>query len=359
MNARAAWFRAFVGSAVRVSMQTRDPRMVVREMVIGLGKADTRARDIFRRMTMKIAITSDLHADFGPAARDAIKRQAEKCAEEQADLIIIAGDLAVDENLLGWCLETLRAACPVAWVFGNHDVWLTSNRKLLRKGQDAWFKALELFPTLARQTNTHYLLDSPLWLPERRLAICGNGGWYDYSSANPAIPMTPKAFERKQFLGAETNDRYYAVWQAPMPLAAKHRKIHLIPRTPDPTVAKLLLNLLKDQLDAAAKANAKIIAVSHMVPWREFMKYTGNPTDDYLAAFYGNMNIGKVYEEKARNTLKLAVFGHTHRKVDGMAKNGVRCVNSPLGYVRKPSDVPDDLGLVFVTRRCQERRRPK
>ena len=61
---------------------------------------------------MKIRILSALHREFGPT-------EIPQC---EADLIILAGDIAIKQNALPWIKE-FCGATPTAYVCGNHEFY--------------------------------------------------------------------------------------------------------------------------------------------------------------------------------------------------------------------------------------------
>ena len=61
---------------------------------------------------MKIRILSDLHREFGPTPIPSL----------EADVIIMAGDVATKLNGLPWIHE-FRGDIPVAYVCGNHEFY--------------------------------------------------------------------------------------------------------------------------------------------------------------------------------------------------------------------------------------------
>ena len=62
---------------------------------------------------MKIQILSDLHREFGSTAIPKV----------DADLIILAGDIAVKQNAIPW-LREFCAGTPTVYISGNHEYYV-------------------------------------------------------------------------------------------------------------------------------------------------------------------------------------------------------------------------------------------
>lgn len=83
---------------------------------------------------MKVAYTSDVHADITLNNGRLIPYLAKQVEEIKPDVFVIAGDIS---NTLCSMDDTLKLfnelSCPKVMIPGNHDVWIESNNSL-RKG---------------------------------------------------------------------------------------------------------------------------------------------------------------------------------------------------------------------------------
>lgn len=86
---------------------------------------------------MKIAVLTDLHVGAPHAGPEKLRRIVALVNEEQPDLILILGDLVIQDVVGGDFvaperiadeLKNLRATHGVVAVLGNHDWWLDGNR---------------------------------------------------------------------------------------------------------------------------------------------------------------------------------------------------------------------------------------
>ena len=72
---------------------------------------------------MKIQVLSDLHIEF----------EAFNVNTDNADLVVLAGDIHVDNRGVLWALENIKDK-PVLYVLGNHEFY----DKVLRLPQRLW-----------------------------------------------------------------------------------------------------------------------------------------------------------------------------------------------------------------------------
>src|SRR5690242_8837103 len=132
-------------------------------------------------MSLRIAITSDLHFDPGHNLTSPYKIEAmvADIQNQQPDAVVIAGDLAHGLSRFIACLELFSVFdVPVAVVAGNHDVWRDQ-----RGGYGSLALWEELLPEAVRRAGAVWLEDENLILGST--AICGSMLWYDYSAVDP------------------------------------------------------------------------------------------------------------------------------------------------------------------------------
>lgn len=109
------------------------------------------------RDDMRIAFTSDLHADVGARNAAALPWAARAAAALAPDVFVLAGDAANDLAALDRTLAAFEAL-PARKLFvpGNHDLWIESN-KSLRRGQDSWHKYVRAIPDVCARRGFHSL----------------------------------------------------------------------------------------------------------------------------------------------------------------------------------------------------------
>jgi predicted MPP superfamily phosphohydrolase len=86
---------------------------------------------------LRIAVLTDLHVGAPHTGLDKLKTVVARTNEERPDLIVILGDLVIQNvvggsfvapELIAEALKDLRAPLGVAAVLGNHDWWLNGER---------------------------------------------------------------------------------------------------------------------------------------------------------------------------------------------------------------------------------------
>ena len=106
---------------------------------------------------MKIQIISDLHLEFGDS----------QPKFNNADLVILAGDIHIGTKGIEWILETIPNK-PVIYVIGNHEYYKGTYPKTLRSIEDQ-----------AKSTNVHVLEKKSIKIDDIRFH--GTTLWTDFS----------------------------------------------------------------------------------------------------------------------------------------------------------------------------------
>jgi predicted phosphodiesterase len=123
---------------------------------------------------MRIFALSDIHVDYDANARWIANMSKSDFRES---VLILAGDITDNLQLLDWCLTTL-AICfkKVLFVPGNHDLWVvrdTREKNSLQKFKEV-MSVVESSGASMKTFRDHGLLIVPLL------------GWYDYSFGEPS-----------------------------------------------------------------------------------------------------------------------------------------------------------------------------
>lgn len=250
---------------------------------------------MFNGLTMRLAVTSDLHYDLAGhlTAPDTIEALARQIGRERPDLLILAGDLGHGVENFRRCVASFSGvARQVAVLAGNHDVWRdevqgVSSQPLLD----------EVLPGLCAELGAVWLETATLRLGP--VGVVGSLAWYDYSAIDPEqahhAPQLPRL---KPLLN---NDANWIDW-APT----------------DQQVAARLGGALLARLDdlAADPAIRQIVVATH-VPLLEgqMTRKPNNPNWGVSNAFFGNLSLG--HQVAARDKVTLVVSGHTHCGQEG------------------------------------------
>lgn len=153
---------------------------------------------------LRVAVMSDLH----------LEESAWTPPPFQADLVVLAGDIAHGTDGIRWAAETF-AGRPVVYVGGNHEHW---------EADSAAAAVARLAAAAAATDNVRYLENAKLetYVAGRCLRILGTTLWADYGLHGPAFRPERMAF------AAETAKDYRNILVdgrplAPEDVAAWHR----------------------------------------------------------------------------------------------------------------------------------------
>ena len=263
---------------------------------------------------MKIGLISDLHTDVTPMNKAIVPHLIDAAKAAELDILVLAGDLAhhlvqLSETLNAFQLADL--ACEKLFVPGNHDIWaietsdLTSERKC------------EIISTLCYECGFHPLMDEPFI--KEQIGFCGTIGWYDYSFGPEGYDFSHAQYAEKELMGAVWNDKHYAKWSGT-----------------DCVVARRFEAELEAQIATVRDDVARIVVVTHHVPFQECIQYRGELPWDFFSAFMGSKHLGTLCLAEQRVTHVL--FGHTHQAIDIQIR-GVRAICAPVGYLKQKPTV--------------------
>jgi len=103
---------------------------------------------------MRIAYTSDVHADITLNNGRLIPYLSKRVQEIKPDVFVIAGDISNTLESLDKTLKLFNElSCLKVMVPGNHDVWTESNNSL-RRGKDSFYKYRQAIPQFQCMTRT-------------------------------------------------------------------------------------------------------------------------------------------------------------------------------------------------------------
>lgn len=253
-------------------------------------------RFTIRRGEVKIAAISDLHLDINKdyPVLDVLKEEVEK---ENADYLIIAGDIYEDfRNVIGEMrmLEN-GASFRVLYVPGNHDLWSPEPHK---------YKVDYIYSSFCddeRCLSGKYVID-------RDVAFIGDVGWYDHSFGNHER-FSDEMFAKMYYMGRTWQDSIKNPWTRD-----------------NMKRCDMQLDALSCALDMVR--GKKVVAVTHMLPIREFTVLDARPEWEYFNAFLGSEKLGELFENKS---VSYSISGHVHYRKE-IEKNGVHYICPCLGY---------------------------
>lgn len=248
-------------------------------------------------MTIRLAITSDLHYD--PAGHltslEQIQWMIQRLKLVEPDAVIIAGDIAHGLNNFETCLRCFESfEVPIAVLAGNHDIWRDKN------GHDSKSLWEKLLPVATERAGYIWLEAQNLHLGH--LAVIGSLAWYDYSAIDPQHAH----LTTEQIALAKTrmnNDAVLIDWEYN-----------------DVEFAQQINTAMQKRLDAANENHSiqSIVVVTHVPILEE--QITRNSQDSLWGlsnAFFGNLTVGRPVAQSPK--VKAVVSGHTHH-----GRHGVR-----------------------------------
>jgi len=260
---------------------------------------------------MKIIITADLH--YGVANNQRIiVNFAKRIIKTKADVLLLVGDtFAFNTQLLVECLKLFTPFDgDKLFVAGNHDLWTRRSNSL---------KIYEnMLPRIVKQYGFHSLDQKPYF--KNKIGFVGSIGWYDCSFKNPDKPIPQDYYVQKNWPGVVSwNDSLY---------------VHL--GMSDEAFTKRVNRRLKRHLALVSKQVKAIICAVHHVPFRQLLRTNHTSTDNFLTAFSGSEETGKIILSFPKVTYVFC--GHTHQKKKAKI-NGVTAINIGSDYLRKRFEV--------------------
>ena len=278
---------------------------------------------------MRLAFTSDLHVDHHPEVVDLV---AERARELEADVLVVAGDLSSREARIEEALARLARGAPrVAFVPGNHDLWV-------REGEaDSRRRYEEGIPALCERAGVACLTAGAIEVAG--VTILGQTGWYDYSLADAELGISIDEYRRGRYGKLFWTDKQLVRW----------------PGADDEAITAWMAARLASDL-AAAPRDRPAVVVTHMLPFVELA--TSRPLPwGFVRGFLGAASLGRAIAEAVAGGLEIAhvIAGHTHfaRRVE-LELGGRRVIaeTSPIGYPREVARQAPDLAA-HVARRVR------
>jgi 3',5'-cyclic AMP phosphodiesterase CpdA len=265
---------------------------------------------------LRLFFASDLHVDVAGNA-EFVRELAAVAAADRPDVVVIAGDVCNGTERLEPTLRLFADAAKARiYVPGNHELWAQTEGE--PQARERYFQEL---PRIARAAGFHALVREPLVVED--VGFVGTMGWYDYSFADPADGYSRAELESKSRDGLQWMDARFVRWtgKGGRPLS-------------DPEVADLLLEDLRDQIEALAETPLRtMVLVTHHLAFRGLVPPVF--VDGHLRffrAFLGSERFGEAARAEPR--IALAFAGHVH-SVRSSQEGPVLARTCPTGYPRE------------------------
>jgi 3',5'-cyclic AMP phosphodiesterase CpdA len=246
---------------------------------------------------LRLAITADLHWGHSPAGDEATRLLRHFLAQEQPDVLVLAGDVGTGDNFRGCLALFAGLPCRKALVPGNHDLWVMPDDD--RGDSLALYR--DLLPALCAAEGFHYLDAGPLIVRDD-LALAGSVNWYDYSwsleKLRQHVPDWQERLARKRFDRGFHNDGRFVRWELD-----------------DVRFTAEVVAQLRRHLEEARAPGRRIVVITHHPPYYGLSFPGERPlTTDALLwdALTGNRAMEELLAADA-DRVPLVFCGHTHR----------------------------------------------
>jgi hypothetical protein len=273
---------------------------------------------------MKILAISDIHVD--PEQPEEWGQFLARAQDEQPDVIIVAGDLAVGKSGL---YETLLSqfdffAGPKLFVPGNHDLWQLHSKR------QTWKRYDEELPAAVSAGGWQYLDLGPVLVGD--VGIVGCMGWYDYSlrqtrSPHERVHVSPATVTAPR-RGLRTDPaRGNLPWEELGPADYATKALHVGDanvseglvwndvfyidwQRSDDEMVTYFCDKIEAQARQVARRAKKLVAVTHFVPFGETLQDYNEIAPAYVRAYAGSARLGDTIRKLPHITA--AIFGHWH-----------------------------------------------
>lgn len=278
---------------------------------------------------MKVAYTSDVHADITLNNGQLIAYLVKRVGELNPDVFVLAGDISNTLECLDRTLKLFNEiTCLKIMIPGNHDVWTESNNSI-RKGKDSFYKYKKAIPEVCSQNGFLYPITEPCIIGN--IAIIGNIGWYDYTLADSRLTNTYDFMDyvRGTFDEGSWNDTKYAVWlKSPDSPNWKER----LKTLSNNSLFEMLFSELKNTVQKIPDDITKVIIVLHTAPFKECIIPKDEPSP--FDAYEGSSKIGEFIRTISKDREIRIICGHRHKKLF-LNMGNIKLYRSPVGYLEK------------------------
>ena len=256
---------------------------------------------------MKLAWATDIHLDH---ADESARRKFYRSVKEQADALVITGDIA-ESHILGSTLEWLATQTdrPVYFVLGNHDFYRGSVAGTRRQ---VGYVVSECLVYLS-QAGVVELTPST--------ALVGHDGWADGRLGD----LDGSDVILNDFLLIDELKHWRDQFVLDKPALRQALE----------ALGDEAAGYLKSVLVPAAEKYPHVIVATHIPPFREAAWYQGRPSADEYLPFFSCKAVGDVLLEAAQAHLGcqiLVLCGHTHGGGELQVTENLRALTGPAEY---------------------------
>ncbi len=285
---------------------------------------------------MRIAWTSDLHVDVCQRNADLLPHLSRRVAELDADVLVIAGDVAEHVKDVQQALQAFAGLRATRlYIPGNHDLFTeeASDGSLLNSQQ----KLEKQLPEAAENSGFGYLGLRPY--PVGTYTFVGTCGWFDASLQDTGLApfLADHHYQSGVWRGLRSYDHGHVLWPATTVNYAMPCSGTAFWAT-DPALCDHMLRSLQQQLREAS-AESSIIGVVHVLPFPEIVQRASFGPSGFYDAWIGSARLGDCLRRDKR--VRLVISGHQHSITDCAITPQLRAVANPVGDARKsPLDLP-------------------
>lgn len=252
---------------------------------------------------MKIAYGSDIHNEFGFYEIE---------NKENADVLILAGDICVVQSFYQTCCEEFFDKCADEF---EHVIYVTGNHEYYRGDIKKSFSKLKEF--LSKRKNIHLLENELIDIDQYR--FIGSTLWTDMNNRDP-ITKNEVLMGMNDFSLISYNSRKFL----PNDAISLHEKS---------------IDFISNSLNDDTKYN---IVITHHAPSQKSISHCYS--DDYHMNGAYRTNLDDIISNK---NILAWIHGHTHHNVDYMIGN-TRILSNQRGYIGI-QDMADDFDLAYLT----------
>lgn len=261
---------------------------------------------------MRLAYTSDLHADVSARNAALLPHLAAVLRSETPDLFVIAGDLAESVSDVESALNVFAdVPCERIYVAGNHDLF-AEGAPGTPSALDSRQKFESVLPEVAARAGFHYGGLDALHFGD--VAIVAVPGWFDFTLRDPALSgvVATPAYRAGQWRGHRAYDRGHVLWpRATGDAVAGEHPTSVAPTwAGDEEILHVMLQRLDAQLEAARGARC-IVAVIHVLPFEDLVRRHSFGASGFFDAYLGSSRLGERLVREPR--VRVLVSGHLHR----------------------------------------------
>ena len=262
---------------------------------------------------MKLAWMSDIHLSH---VRYAEYRSLFDSAKMRSDALVITGDIISSDEILTTLGHISKIYTkPVYFVLGNHDFYYGSIKKT----------RLDVARLTNTTSNLFYLTGSPIMELTPTTALVGHDGWADgrhgdMATSDVVINDFLLIDEMQHWRDTYTNNP--ELDKPPLRRALEKQ-------------AAIAVDNLNMVLQPAVQKYENIIVATHIPPFRESARYSGEQTDDNWLPYMTCKAVGDLLLQVAVEWPKCKftiLCGHTHSQCEFDAAENLKVITASAEY---------------------------